>query len=65
MYFQEPTLDGLKKTVITNLKNRRGDQGRGDAFDGQMLWILWRHIRRTERLNVRIFEFVGSQEQLY
>ena len=20
-----------------------------DAFDGQMLWVLWRHIRRADR----------------
>lgn len=48
--FQEPTLEGLKKTVIANLKSRNSDPLRSsDALDGQMLWILWRHITRTER----------------
>ncbi|KAK6640365.1 hypothetical protein RUM44_012058 [Polyplax serrata] len=47
---QEPTLEGLKKTVIANLKSRNSDPLRSsDALDGQMLWILWRHITRTER----------------
>ncbi|KAL0267412.1 UNVERIFIED_CONTAM: hypothetical protein PYX00_009689 [Menopon gallinae] len=51
---QEPSLKGLEKTVVTNLKNRNVEHGSSsDTFDGQMLWILWRHIRRTERLNSR------------
>lgn len=47
---QEPVMDGLKSAVVSNYKGREDDRQRDpDAFDGQMLWILWRHIRRTER----------------
>nr|CAD7412799.1 unnamed protein product [Timema poppensis] len=46
----EPTLDGLKSSVVANYKGREDDRQRDpEAFDGQMLWILWRHIRRSER----------------
>ncbi|PSN50052.1 DDB1- and CUL4-associated factor 8 [Blattella germanica] len=51
---QEPTMAGLRSTVVSNYKGRQDDRLRDpDAFDGQMLWILWRHIRRTERRRVR------------
>lgn len=51
-------MEGLKKTVITNLKGRHADPSRSsDALDGQMLWILWRHIRRTDRRAVFFFIF--------
>ncbi|XP_046389045.1 DDB1- and CUL4-associated factor 8-like [Ischnura elegans] len=47
---QEPAMPGLKNAVILNHKDRDDDRQRDpDAYDGQMLWILWRHIRRTER----------------
>ncbi|XP_069687028.1 DDB1- and CUL4-associated factor 8-like isoform X2 [Periplaneta americana] len=47
---QEPTMAGLRSAVVSNYKGREDDRQRDpDAFDGQMLWILWRHIRRTER----------------
>lgn len=46
----EPTMVGLRSTVVSNYKGREDDRHRDpDAFDGQMLWLLWRHIRRTER----------------
>nr|CAD7444906.1 unnamed protein product [Timema bartmani] len=46
----EPTMDGLKSSVVANYKGREDDRQRDpEAFDGQMLWILWRHIRRSER----------------
>ncbi|KAJ9586608.1 hypothetical protein L9F63_019801, partial [Diploptera punctata] len=41
---QEPTMAGLRS--VSREDDRQRDP---DAFDGQMLWILWRHIRRTER----------------
>ncbi|PNF37312.1 DDB1- and CUL4-associated factor 8 [Cryptotermes secundus] len=47
---QEPAMAGLRSAVVSNYKGREDDRQRDpDAFDGQMLWILWRHIRRTER----------------
>lgn len=45
----EPTLNGLKKVVITNQRRRDECHGRrSDPFDGQMRW-LWRQIQRFER----------------
>ena len=46
--------------MITNIKSRSSEQGHGDTFDGQMLWILWRHIRRTDRMNVRIPKYFNT-----
>lgn len=48
------TTDYRFQTVVSNFKGREDDRHRDpDAFDGQMLWLLWRHIRRTERRRVR------------
>ena len=34
----------------TNQREREEERRREpDTIDGEMLWILWRHIRRTER----------------
>ncbi|GLH01088.1 Protein will die slowly [Gryllus bimaculatus] len=47
---QEPKMEGLKSAILSNQKAREDDRQRDpDAFDGQMLWILWRHLQRTER----------------
>ncbi|KAJ8896262.1 hypothetical protein PR048_001606 [Dryococelus australis] len=36
--------------VVANYRGREDDRhGNPDGFDGQMMWILWRHIRRTDR----------------
>jgi len=49
-YHDEPTLWDLKNTVKTNQREREEERRREpDTIDGEMLWILWRHIRRTER----------------
>ena len=38
------------QTVETNQRERDEERSREpDTIDGEMLWILWRHIRRTER----------------
>ena len=38
------------QTVKTNQREREEERRREpDTIDGEMLWILWRHIRRTER----------------
>jgi len=45
-----PQLWDLKNTVKTNQREREEERRREpDTIDGEMLWILWRHIRRTER----------------
>ncbi|XP_063222429.1 DDB1- and CUL4-associated factor 8-like [Bacillus rossius redtenbacheri] len=46
----EPSMEGLKSAVVANYRGREDDRlGNPDGFDGQMMWILWRHIRRTDR----------------
>ena len=36
--------------ISRNLSEReRQRTNEPDAFDGQMLWVLWRHIRRADR----------------
>lgn len=48
------TIQLLFQAVVSNYKGREHDRQRDpDAFDGQMLWFLWRHIRRTELRRVR------------
>lgn len=48
--FDEPLLWDLNSTVKTNHREREEERRREpDTIDGEMLWILWRHIRRTER----------------
>ncbi|KAF4521565.1 hypothetical protein B566_EDAN001285, partial [Ephemera danica] len=47
-YEQEPAMAGLKSAVISNLKNREEElRGEHSSMDGQMLYLLWRQIRRT------------------
>ncbi|XP_049789049.1 DDB1- and CUL4-associated factor 8-like [Schistocerca nitens] len=58
---QEPAMTGLKSVLQRNRRAREEESGRDpDSFDGQMLWILWRHIRRTERRRGRAR---GTREQ--
>ena len=41
---------GFKLYISRNLVEReRQRTSEPDAFDGQMLWVLWRHIRRADR----------------
>jgi len=40
----------IQKTVQRNLNDRENQRNsEPDPLDGQMLWVLWRHIRRAER----------------
>jgi len=40
----------IEKTVARNFSDRESQRNsEPDALDGQMLWVLWRHIRRAER----------------
>jgi predicted nucleic acid-binding protein len=44
--------------VKTNQREREEERRREpDTIDGEMLWILWRHIRRTERRR-RVWNFI-------
>ncbi|XP_043474764.1 DDB1- and CUL4-associated factor 8-like isoform X1 [Leptopilina heterotoma] len=44
------TMKGLQSCVKLNLKNRADElRDEPDAYDGQMLWILLRRIRQSER----------------
>ncbi|KAK4004382.1 DDB1- and CUL4-associated factor 8 isoform X1 [Daphnia magna] len=48
--FDEPQLWELKKTVKTNQQEREEERRREpDTISGELLWVLWRHVRRTER----------------
>ena len=45
----------FSQCVKSNLNNRSEDlDDEPDAFDGQMLWLLLRRIRHSERLRVKI-----------
>ncbi|XP_065335984.1 DDB1- and CUL4-associated factor 8-like isoform X2 [Cloeon dipterum] len=47
-YEEAPALAELKQTVISNTKCRLDERsGNAESFDGQMLWFLWRQIRRS------------------
>jgi len=40
----------IRKTIQKNLSDREDQRSsEADPLDGQMLWVLWRHIRRAER----------------
>ncbi|KAG8226839.1 hypothetical protein J437_LFUL007080 [Ladona fulva] len=57
---KEPEMQNLKDAVKSNHKDREDDRARDpDAYDGQMLWILWRHIRRTERRVSIVYKVVN------
>lgn len=46
-----PTLEGLKRTICSNMKDREDDRSNDthDAIDGQMLWFLMQQWRRSSR----------------
>ncbi|XP_059468707.1 DDB1- and CUL4-associated factor 8 isoform X2 [Neocloeon triangulifer] len=56
-YEDAPAMANLKQTVISNSKGRVDERsGNAESFDGQMLWYLWRQIRRsnaTRRAHLR------------
>jgi len=40
----------IRRTIQKNLSDREDQRSsEADPLDGQMLWVLWRHIRRAER----------------
>ena len=47
-------LDGLKDVMKRNRKERREERihMEPDMVDGQMLWLLMQHLRRSSRRNV-------------
>lgn len=48
--WREKEREEVIRTVMRNLSEReRQRTSEPDAFDGQMLWVLWRHIRRADR----------------
>lgn len=50
-------MEGLGATVRKNIRCRTAERHREsetDVNDSQMLWMLWRHLRTTERLQVSI-----------
>jgi len=54
----------MKKTISKNLSDRAEQQTSDtDPLDGQMLWVLWRHIRRAERRRREAASARGEEEQ--
>lgn len=48
--WQREQKEYMQKTVQRNLHDRETQRNSDpDPLDGQMLWVLWRHIRRAER----------------
>jgi len=48
--WQREQKEYMQKTVQRNLNDRENQRNsEPDPLDGQMLWVLWRHIRRAER----------------
>uniref|UniRef100_A0A1Y1L328 Uncharacterized protein n=1 Tax=Photinus pyralis TaxID=7054 RepID=A0A1Y1L328_PHOPY len=46
----DPLMSGLSDTIKSNTKARTS-YITGDLNDSHMLWILWRHLRTTSRIN--------------
>ncbi|XP_046648728.1 DDB1- and CUL4-associated factor 8-like isoform X2 [Daphnia pulicaria] len=62
--FDEPQLWDLKKTVKTNHQEREEERRREpDTISGELLWVLWRHVRRTERRRRQQQQRTSSQER--
>jgi len=67
--WQREQKEYMQKTVQRNLQDRETQRNsEPDPLDGQMLWVLWRHIRRAERRRreaaaARGEEEVGSGEE--
>lgn len=48
--WQREQKEYMQKTVQRNMNEREHQRNsEPDPLDGQMLWVLWRHIRRAER----------------
>ncbi|XP_012258390.2 DDB1- and CUL4-associated factor 8 isoform X2 [Athalia rosae] len=55
---EPPSMKNLETCVRQNMKSRERDVSREpDAFDGQLLWFLWRQGTETEELRRRIRNF--------
>jgi len=53
----------MKETISKNLSDRAEQQtSEADPLDGQMLWVLWRHIRRAERRRREAASARGEEE---
>jgi len=54
----------MQKTVQKNLNERERQRvSEPDPLDGQMLWVLWRHIRRAERRRREAASARGEEEE--
>ncbi|KAF2905700.1 hypothetical protein ILUMI_00484 [Ignelater luminosus] len=47
---KDPLMNGLSETIKTNCK-ARGNYTSGELSESQMLWILWRHLRSSNRIH--------------
>ncbi|KAK4887786.1 hypothetical protein RN001_004057 [Aquatica leii] len=59
---KDPLMTGLAETIKSNTKART-NYGAGELSESQMLWILWRHLRNTNRIhrsNARGSEFFSG-----
>lgn len=59
---KDPLMNGLSETIKTNCK-ARGNYTSGELSESQMLWILWRHLRSSNRIHVRFVYFIVSHAE--
>lgn len=63
--WQREQKEYMLKTVQRNLNDRETQRNsEPDPLDGQMLWVLWRHIRRAERRRREAAAARGEEEAL-
>jgi len=63
--WQREQKEYMLKTVQRNLNDRETQRNsEQDPLDGQMLWVLWRHIRRAERRRREAAAARGEEEAL-
>jgi len=61
--WQREQKEYTQKTVHRNLEDREAQRSNEpDPLDGQMLWVLWRHIRRVERRRREAAAARGEEE---
>jgi len=61
--WQREQKEYMLKTVQRNLNDRETQRNsEPDPLDGQMLWVLWRHIRRAERRRREAAAARGEEE---
>jgi len=61
--WQREQKEYMQKTVQRNLQDRETQRNsEPDPLDGQMLWVLWRHIRRAERRRREAAAARGEEE---